>query len=138
MCLLDSNAIAIIIKRLGPQAVETLKERTTLDLARYELGNVIWKECILSRIISSEEAAKKAGGIAELMDIMKILRTETPHSLRETMKLATELQITFYDATYLYHAKNEPPLVTEDNQLRIKAKQVNIKAITVNQLLQTG
>lgn len=40
--LFDSSAIFEAIK-LGSKAVDLLKGNYTVDLARYELGNIIWK-----------------------------------------------------------------------------------------------
>jgi predicted nucleic acid-binding protein len=134
--LLDSNAIFIIVKRLGERAIRTLKGGTTLDLAAYELGNAIWKDCRLIGSISPEEAADRVEKTARLLEIIEKRRTETPEELRDTMGLATELGITFYDAAYLHHARSHPPLVTEDRQLMEKGAQVGIEAITVKQLLE--
>lgn len=54
------------------------------------------------------------------------------------MKHATELKLTFYDASYLHVAKSKGlTLVTEDKELSEKAKRINIKAITVSELLKT-
>ena len=47
MFLLDSSAIAITIKRFREKAVEVICGKTTLDLSRYELGNIIWKKYAL-------------------------------------------------------------------------------------------
>lgn len=49
MYLLDTSAIAILLKRLGREALKYIAGMHTLDLARYEMGNVVWKECTVLR-----------------------------------------------------------------------------------------
>jgi len=135
MQVLDSSAIAIILRRLGEKAVEIIRGKTTLDLAGYELGNIIWKECILKGLITPEEAMNRAEEIAKILDIMKVEPVETK-AFMEVMQLSTELKITFYDASYLHIAKkNKFTLITEDAELKEKANKVNLTAISVGQLL---
>lgn len=52
------------------------------------------------------------------------------------MNLALKQGLTYYDAAYLHLAEGYQPLVTEDDQLRIKAVEVGVEAITVKQLLE--
>ncbi|MCP8316707.1 MAG: hypothetical protein H3Z51_07600 [archaeon] len=47
--ILDSSAIFRAIKE---NVVETLVGNYTLELARYELGNVLWKEYLLHKKIN--------------------------------------------------------------------------------------
>ena len=37
--VLDSSAIALILKKLGGESIEVLEESATVGLAAYELGN---------------------------------------------------------------------------------------------------
>lgn len=111
MYLFDSNAIAIIIKRLKGKAIEALDGNATLNLARYELGNMLWKECVLKGLISREEALQNAEDVARILEVLRIEGIESSVDFKEAMKLATGLKLTFYDASYLYLAKNKinPP-----------------------------
>ena len=137
MYILDSSAIAIILKRLREKSVEILEDKITLDLARYELGNVIWKECTLEELISPEEASNRAEDMAKILEILRNEKIESGEDFRGVMKLATGLKLTFYDASYLHLAKSKGlTLVTEDGELSGKAKHINIKAITVSELLR--
>ena len=137
MYLLDSSAIAIAIKRLKEKAIEVLDGKITLDIARYELGNIIWKECILKDLISQEEAIYKAEDLAKILEFMNMERIESSEDFKGAMKLATDLKLTFYDASYLYIAKNrELTLITEDKELSGKAKKANVKSMKVNELLK--
>ena len=138
MYILDSSAIAIILKRFRERSAEILEDKTTLDLARYELGNVIWKECTLEELISPEEAVNKAEDMAKILEITKNDKIRSSKDFKGVMKHATRLKLTFYDASYLHVAKSKGlTLVTEDKELSEKAKRINIKAITVSELLKT-
>lgn len=100
------------------------------------MGNVIWKECNLERLISPDEAVERVGDVARLLEITKNEGIRSNEDLGGTMKLATELEITFYDAAYLYATKiRKGTLVTEDKELASKAAHTGVKAITVTQLL---
>jgi len=137
MYLFDSNAIAIVIKRLKDKAVEALDGKTTLNLARYELGNMLWKECVLKGLISREEALQKAEDMAKMLEVIRMEEIESSGDFGGVMELATELKITFCDSSYLYLAKNkELILVTEDKELGKKAEKTNIKTITVDEFLK--
>jgi len=76
------------------------------------------------------------GYAVRILNHMIVLRTDTPGEASETMKLAIERGLTYYDAAYLHHAENNQPLVTEDNKLRTRAEEAGVEAITVKQLLE--
>jgi len=138
MYLLDSSAIAIMLGKLRERATEILKDKVTLDLANYELGNIIWKECVLKRRIDVKEAVSRAEKLAKILEILRIEKIKSEADFKETMELAATLKLTFYDASYLYVAKSKKlTLVTDDKELNEKAKQANIESKTVNQLLKT-
>jgi predicted nucleic acid-binding protein len=77
-----------------------------------------------------------AGYAARILNRMIILRIETPEEASETMEFAIERGLTYYDAAYLHCAEGNPPLITEDGELRVKAGEVGVEAITVRQLLE--
>lgn len=121
-----------IFKAIKENAVEVLAGNLTLDLARYELGNILWKEYALKKRISREELKKLVKLIKDVLNLMETL-TVTCHE-EETLSIAESLKITFYDASYVYYAKNKKiPLVTEDTELMNKAKP-QIKTLKLNNL----
>jgi len=135
MLLLDSSAIAIMLKRRRDKAVEIVRSKTTLNLAYYELGNIIWRECVLRGQTTPEEAASRAEEVAKIMELMKIETVESSKDLREVMELSTKLRITFYDGSYLYIARKKGlTLITEDAELKEKAEKIKVKTTSVNQL----
>ncbi|MCD6529219.1 type II toxin-antitoxin system VapC family toxin [Candidatus Bathyarchaeota archaeon] len=135
--VLDSSAIAIIFKRLKGEAVDVLEGNFTLDLAFYELGNMIWKECALKNLISLEEGINRAGQLAKVLEVVEAAKIRSSEDFKEVMRLATELRLTFYDTSYLQVAKKRNlPLVTGDRELRDKAREAGVKAMTVSELLK--
>jgi len=102
------------------------------------LGNIIWKEHALKGVISLEEAMRRAEDMAKLLEIMHIKGLGSSEDFGRTIKLAAELELTFYDASYLYVANScGLTLVTENEEFMDKAKRVNIKTITVSELLES-
>lgn len=116
--IFDSSTI---FKAIKENVVEILTGNCTLDLARYELGNILWKEHTLQKRISREELKRLARLVKDVLDLMETL-TVSCHE-EEILSLAESLKITFYDASYVYQAKNrEISLVTEDTELADKTK----------------
>ncbi len=136
MYLLDSSAIALVLGELKGEAVKTLDGKITLDLARYELGNVIWKQCVLEGRLSLEEAVDRAGSLAKILELLEVRRLHSVESLEGVMKLAVELGSTFYDAAYLYSAKEgQLTFVTEDRELVEKASLINVETMPTSKLV---
>jgi predicted nucleic acid-binding protein len=119
--LFDSTAI---FKAVKENKIEFLAGNYTLESARYELGNIIWKDCVLHAKVSQQEAkmvAKTINHILNLMDLIEIAGSED-----EILDTAIKLRITFYDASYAYFAKEKDlRLITEDTRLIKKLTSTN-------------
>ena len=112
-CLFDSSAIFLAIKE---NKMELLAGSYTLGLARYELGNIIWKDHTLHAKVSEQEAKMLAKLIKHTLAIMNVI--EITDSEEEILDTAIKNKITFYDASYVYFAKlKELELITEDSRL---------------------
>ena len=127
--LFDSSAVFRAIKE---NKIELLTGNGTLELARYELGNIVWKNYILQGKVSEQEAKLMTKAIKHtltLMDVMGIAGSE-----EEILETARQLKITFYDASYAYFAKmKELRLVTEDARL-IKKTSATINVSTLDDI----
>jgi predicted nucleic acid-binding protein len=131
---LDASAIGALLERLGERGLRYLEGAVTLDLALYELGNVLWKACRLRGAIS-EEALEGARGLARVLELVERERLGG-EDVEEVMALALSSGLTFYDAPYLYLAKSRGgALVTEDGDLRERAKAAGVRAIEVEEYL---
>jgi predicted nucleic acid-binding protein len=111
--LFDSSAIFRAIKE---NKIEILNANYTLELARYELGNIVWKDYALQAKISEQESKMLARTIKHTLTIMDVLGIASNEE--EILGAAIQLKITFYDASYVYFARaKELRLVTEDSRL---------------------
>jgi len=136
--LLDSSAIILVLKRLRENAAKILYGKGTLNLAYYEIGNAIWKQYALEGLISLEEAVARASDVTQILEMMQIKEVKSSECYSKAMKIAMEQKITFYDASYLQVAKeNGYTLITEDRKLLEKSRNINVKAITVNDFLSS-
>ena len=116
--LFDSSAIFRAIKE---NKIELLTGNYTLELARYELGNILWKDCALQAKVSVQEAKMMAKIVKHTLSIMDVL--EVAGNEEEILETAIKLKITFHDASYAYFAKAKGlTLITEDSQLIKKTK----------------
>lgn len=111
--LFDSSAI---FKAIKENKIDFLIGNHTLELARYELGNILWKNYSLQAKATDQEIKKLAKIVKQTLNLMEI--TQINCTEEEILETATKLKITFYDASYTYHAKaKELELITEDLQL---------------------
>lgn len=103
-------------------------------LTIYEAINALWKEASLTNSISLEEAYEIVKILSDVIDVVKIL---SPHPCeREILATSSKLRITSYDASYVVLAdKNNLTLVTEDSELRKRAREI-IKVISVEDMLK--
>ena len=87
----------------------------TTPLARYELGNVVWKRVHLLKRLNLDEGLKLLDALDTLYLQMNKITNLDPG---ETLKLADENGITYYDATYISAALDHGlQLVTDDQRL---------------------
>jgi len=111
--LFDASAIFRVIKENN---VEVLTGNFTVELARYELGNIIWKNFALQAKVSEQESKMMMTAIKQSLAIMDVLGVAGREE--EILETAIQLKITFYDASYAYFAKEkELRLITEDIRL---------------------
>jgi predicted nucleic acid-binding protein len=128
MKLFDSSAIIVLC---GEKRLDKLLDAWTINLAYYELGNAVWKQVNVHKKITKTEAEKVLDSLAEAFKRLKKPKNE---DALETLKIATEENLTYYDASYIQAAiKNGFTLVTDDEKLLKKAKKYT-ETITSQQL----
>jgi predicted nucleic acid-binding protein len=127
--LFDSSAI---FKAIKENKVEVLVGNCTLELARYELGNVLWKSLALEGKASGAEIKSLAKIVKRVLGVMEVLQISC--SEEEILEIANKTKITFYDAAYAYHAMAKNlTLITEDTQL-LKKVAPKINALTLSDI----
>jgi predicted nucleic acid-binding protein len=88
----------------------------TLDLARYELGNIVWKKVNLLKDISYEDGKKIMSVVVKMLNTIKM--TGISGCENDVLKLAHSESLSFYDAAYIEAARRmELVLITEDHKL---------------------
>jgi len=129
--IFDSSAI---FRAVRENLVELLSGSYTLELARYELGNALWKEYALHGRIDIGELKKLAILVKDALGLLNLLAVECREE--EVLALAGKLRLTFYDAAYVYFAReNKLSLVTEDVNLLNKIKPT-VKTLTLSALVK--
>jgi len=110
----DSSSIFEAILK---DKISVLAGNYTLDLARYELGNLMWKRVAFMKDLERDECRKLMEIIKGTLNLMEILDVGCHEA--DVAELAESLNLTFYDASYVFLAKSKGvPLVTEDRDIR--------------------
>ena len=110
--LIDTSALYPLILMLRDKVLLYIDILFVLDLTRYEVGNVLWKEYRRGRIKSLETAIPL---FQEVLDSMSRLMVD---DMGEVLKIAVDKNVTFYDASYIYIAeKMGLKLVSEDDEI---------------------
>ncbi len=119
MNLFDASAFFNLFQR-GKYSI--LIEGATTPLARYEIGNVLWKSHKIRNKISKKEAIELGKVIFELIESME----QFEPSAESVLKLSLEEGLTFYDSSYLVTAiESGYDFVTDDSKLhRIASSKV--------------
>ena len=134
--LFDSNIIYRLIRELPQGTVEKLVEGTTIYLAYYELGNALWRECLLLKRVNIDEAVKSLDLMYSILGRMRVASMDNQTGT-EVLQTAYEFHLTFYDSAYLVEAKKTgKTLVTDDNKLAKTAENLGIKTLTSKTLMQ--
>jgi predicted nucleic acid-binding protein len=134
--LFDSNIIYRVIRELPQGAVEKLVEGSTIYLAYYELGNALWRECLLIKKISVDEAVKSLDLMYLILGSMHVASLDNEIG-REVLQIAHKFNLTFYDTAYLVEAKKSgKTLVTDDHKLAKVAETLGIKILSSKMLMQ--
>jgi predicted nucleic acid-binding protein len=122
--LLDASAFMLLIKKMGSDsASRCLQESAILDLTFYEVGNALWKESALAKMLSPQDAEELTETAQVILARMEKL-TGRVDVFGEILGLARTERLPFYDSSYLFFAKeNKLTLVTEDKELYNKAKK---------------
>ncbi|RLI80257.1 toxin VapC [Archaeoglobales archaeon] len=113
--IFDASSIFVAIKNLK---LDVLRG-TTCELAKFELGNAVWKEINIHKSVNIDEGLKI---LDVLMKALETMNVKNPN-WNEVLKLAVKHDLTFYDASYVQLAvESSDVLVTEDKKLSEKIK----------------
>ncbi|MCX9014606.1 MAG: type II toxin-antitoxin system VapC family toxin [Candidatus Methanoperedens sp.] len=126
--IFDASSIYTAIEN---NSLEKLLEGKTLDLAMYELGNVVWKG-ILRKNVTPDEGQKLIELISKIISIMEIQEIGVNG---DVLKVAVDNNLSYYDASYLYAAISvKDVLVTEDKKLKDKAAECGVETYGIEEV----
>jgi len=118
--VLDVSAIVNLVRITSINAVELARGCYTVDLAYYELGNVLWKY--------AKRGLNTAPILRAFEELLNVLRVERVKLNSNVLNLAIENDLTYYDAVYVYLAiKLGTKLVTEDGELLRKFPRMTLR-----------
>jgi len=127
--LFDASAIFGAVKE---NKIGLLTGNYTVEIGRYELGNIVRKDYFLQAKISKEEAEIVMKALKQTLSTMEVLQISSYEEA--VFETSAQFKITFYDASYVYLAKaKELQLITEDLRL-IKKITPTIKASKLNEI----
>jgi predicted nucleic acid-binding protein len=125
--LFDASALLTLVTSLGRKLILKASEDwlATTDLAICETCNALWKLSTLLRSISSEDGIETGAILRELTERQVIhLVDVTKLRLQDTLRLAYDERLTFYDASYVMAAKDQSAiLITQDEKLTQAAQR---------------
>jgi len=129
--LLDASSVIEVIRTYDEEnALCLLSANCILDLTKYEVGNALWKELVLTKAIGDEEFKEFFDLLVSILLRTKVLILE-PENVPEIAEIAAKERITFYDASYITLAKmRNLTLITEDEQLARTASKHTDTATT--------
>ncbi len=137
--LLDASAFMLLIKKADLQTtLKCLQDSSVLDLTFYEVGNAIWKESTLTRLLTPDEAKTLQKTAQTILTKMDRVSSESD-SFEKILEIAKTEKLTFYDSSYIHFAKEkELQLITEDKELKTKAqKHIKVQTVTTAILEKT-
>jgi len=122
--LIDASSLMLLMKTANVKIeLDYLKTSSILDLTFFEIGNAIWKETCLMKFITKKESEILRSKVQTVLAQIDRIPCETS-SFQKIMDISENEKLTFYDASYLFNAKEKGLiLVTEDKELRAKAEK---------------
>lgn len=100
-----------MILRLREEILVHAERLAVLDLTKYEVGNVLWKEHKKGRVANLESASALFREVLRHLREVEVEVDDMPGVLR----VAVERDMSLYDSSYVYEAESRGiKLVTED------------------------
>ena len=134
--LFDASSVVDVVLGTTSTDVEigVLFDECILDLTIYEAANAVWKIGVAHDRLTATDLDAAVELLTRLLDEFE-LESATAASLVNTMTLARDNGLTFYDAAYLATAQRRNlTLVTEDGPLRDAADGQGVSTAQVRTL----
>jgi predicted nucleic acid-binding protein len=129
--LFDASSILTLVRELRRDAADKLADEATISLAYYEVGNALWRECLLLKRISQQEAENLLSEMYAIIGEMKVTTPPGENDGNAILAAACKFNLTFYDSAYLAEAdRSKSTLVTDDKKLAAMAQKAGVKTLT--------
>jgi predicted nucleic acid-binding protein len=124
MRVYDTSAIYDLIDNGN---VIDFDDGATIELSKFEVGNVIRKQFALRHKISMDDALVLVKAVTIFLGNLRVLEPDPS----DTLKFAIKEKITFYDASYIVAAmQSQSILVTEDKvQQEVARKYLSVEGV---------
>lgn len=125
--------VKYFLREEGWQLVEKnlVKEAVTVDHAKKELLNAVWKHCLIRRIIDKEIAMELRMAFDKLVDT-KILIIESEENYADkAFEIALTHNLSYYDSLYLAQSLKWGKLLTSDELQREIAEKLSVETIFI-------
>ncbi len=130
--LFDASALLSSVRLYNDAIIDFIErnECYALTLTRYEVGNTLWKEVNLIKRIEVNQVIKVFNFINSLLNLMSVIDITSYERENDVLLMAIQMGLTFYDASYLFIAKNlKAILVTDDNDIIKASKRTETKTL---------
>ncbi len=133
--LLDASSLLLLMKVGSVETqLDCLRTSLIIDLTFYEVGNAIWKDTCLTKLLTKDESEVLRNRVQTVLAKTDRVQSD-PTCFQKILDLSESENLSFYDSSYLFAAKEKGLiLVTEDKELRAKSKR-HIEVQTVEMLL---
>jgi predicted nucleic acid-binding protein len=102
----------------------------------YEVGNAIWK---VSKFINGSDKSAALDAVEQayyLTALMEVTKVEGLEGLIDTMEIAFDGGLSFYDSAYLHAARSTGlTLMTEDERPLRRARELEVNCAQVKDLV---
>lgn len=138
--LFDSSSIVFCILTDPKLVHEYLTGNYTLDIALYEVSNAIIKQIKLRKLPwdkGSTLLKELIQFVSTYMNVLTLPFREFPEIINDIADIAIKYFLTFYDACYIYAAKQRKLiLVSEDQDMHRVGKDLGIKVLSLKDLIK--
>ena len=135
--LFDASSILTLVRELRADAADKLTGEATISLAYYEVGDALWRECLLLKRISRQEAENLIKEMYAIIGGMEVAALQGENNGDPILDLACKFNLTFYDSAYLAEPeKSKCTLVTDNKKLAAMAQKAGVKTLTSRELTQ--
>ncbi len=118
--LFDASAITNLIIARGSKVLKKTGGNFALDLTFYEIGNALWRLCLMERKITHSEASGLITSAVDLLGRLGQIRLEDLNSNR-ILDIGIAKRITFYDASYVAAAEARRLMIVTDDEVLTRA-----------------